>query len=95
MIKPYNSVVTVYSHSCLELLHRIEAQVSQVLKLHLDHIKIDSFNILSHSCGESATGLCFTWLHLMLCKIYAVGLYLVDCTQLLSWSMALSLMTGV
>jgi hypothetical protein len=52
MNKPYNSVVTVYSHSCLEQLFRIEAQVSQVLKLHLDHIKINSFSILSHSCGE-------------------------------------------
>jgi hypothetical protein len=33
MIKFYNSVVTLYSHSCLELLFRIEAQVSQVLKI--------------------------------------------------------------
>jgi hypothetical protein len=43
---------------------------------------------------NNATGLSFTWLHLMLCNIYAVGLYLMDCTQLLSWSMALSLMSG-
>jgi hypothetical protein len=43
---------------------------------------------------NNATGLSFTRLHLMLCNIYAVGLYLVDCTQLLSWSMALSLVSG-